>query len=167
MGGNLKTKINNLIKSKTEGDYWDYKQEWHKDTERLLHDILCFANTIHNRDCYLIIGVSDDGEIIGCKDENRVKQASILDLLSNTVFAGDITPEIKVETITIDCKEIDILTVFNSFNVPYYLKKKSRKHSNIKEGYIYTRVGDKNTPINQNANIQQIEMLWKKRLGLT
>ena len=35
------------------------------------------------------------------------------------------------------------------------------------EGCIYTRVGDKNTPDNGNALISQIEMLWKKRLGLT
>lgn len=167
MQGNIEEKIYKLACKRTEGDYWDFKQEWHKDNERLLHDILCFANTVHGTDCYIIIGVSDDGEIIGLNDENRVKQVAILDLLSNTVFAGDNTPEIKVETIKIDDKEIDILTVFNSYNVPFYLKKKSKRYSNIKEGYIYTRIGDKNTPISQNANMQQIEMLWKKRLGLT
>ncbi len=63
--------------------------------------------------------------------------------------------------------EIDILTVFNSFKVPFYLKNKSKRHNNLREGFIYTRTGDKNTPISQNANLQQIEMLWKKRLGLT
>ncbi|WP_245805840.1 helix-turn-helix domain-containing protein [Bacillus alkalicellulosilyticus] len=164
---NIEEEIYKLISKKTEGDYWDFKQEWHKDSERLLHDILCFANTVHDRDCNIIIGVSDDGEIIGLNDENRVKQAGILDLLSNTVFAGDKTPAIKVETCKIEDMEIDILTVFNSYSVPFYLKKKSKRYSNIKEGYIYTRIGDKNTPINQNANMQQIEMLWKKRLGLT
>ena len=160
-------KIKNLIANKSEGDYWDFKQEWHKNNEKLLHDILCFANTIHDRDCYIIIGVSDIGEVIGVNEEGRIKQAGILDLLSNTVFAGDNVPEVKVDTIKIEGKEIDILTIFNSYNVPYYLKNKSKKYSNIKEGYIYTRVGDKNTPISQNANIPQIEMLWKKRLGLT
>ena len=40
-------------------------------------------------------------------------------------------------------------------------------YCNLKEGYIYVRVGDKNTPISQNATIPQIEMLWKKRFGLT
>lgn len=167
MGNNLASKIYTLINKKAEGDYWDFKQEWHKDNERLLHDILCFANTVHDRDCHLIIGVSDDGEVLGLNDENRVKQVAILDLLSNTVFAGDNTPEVKVETIRINGKEIDILTVLNSYNVPFYLKNKSKRCHNIKEGYIYTRIGDRNTPINQNANIRQIEMLWKKRLGLT
>ncbi len=167
MSHNIVKKIKNLILSKSEGDYWDFKQEWHKDNEKLLHDILCFVNTVHDRDCYIIIGVSDTGEIIGVNEENRKKQAGILDLLSNTVFAGDHTPEVKVDIIKIEDKEIDILTIFNSYNVPYYLKNKNKRYNNIKEGYIYTRIGDKNTPINQNANIQQIEMLWKKRLGLT
>ncbi|WP_000019148.1 ATP-binding protein [Bacillus cereus] len=167
MSHNIVKKIEKLILSRSEGDYWDFKQEWHKDNERLLHDILCFVNTVHDRDCYIIIGVSDNGEIIGVNEENRKKQAGILDLLSNTVFAGDNTPEVKVDTIEIEDKEIDILTIFNSYNVPYYIKNKSKKYNNIKEGFIYTRIGDKNTPLNQNANIQQIEMLWKKRLGLT
>lgn len=163
----LESKIKNLIAKKSEGEYWDFKQEWHNDNERLLHDILCFANTVHDKDCYLIIGVSDTGEIIGVNEENRRRQADILDLLSNTVFAGDNAPEVRLDTIKIDEKEIDVLTVFNSYNVPYYLKSKSKKYNNIREGYIYTRVGDRNTPINQNASIQQIEMLWKKRFGLT
>ncbi|MEB6548862.1 ATP-binding protein [Heyndrickxia sporothermodurans] len=136
MGNNLASKIYTLINKRAERDYWDFKQEWHKDNERLLHDILCFANTVHDRDSYLIIGVSDDGEIIGLNEKNRIKQVTILDLLSNVVFAGDNTPEIKVETIRIDGKEIDILTVFNSYNVPFYLKKKSKRYHNIKEEYI-------------------------------
>lgn len=163
----LESKIKNLIDRKSEGEYWDFKQEWYKDNERLLHDILCFANTVHDRDCYLIIGVSDTGEIVGVSEENRRKQVHILDLLSNTVFAGDNIPEIRLDTIEIEGKEIDVLTIFNSYTVPYYLKTKCKKYNNIREGYIYTRIGDRNTPINQNASIQQIEMLWKKRLGLT
>ena len=51
----LESKITNLINKKSEGEYWDFKEKWHKDNERLLHDILCFANTVHDEDCYLII----------------------------------------------------------------------------------------------------------------
>lgn len=51
-----------------------------------------------------------------------MKQAAILDLLSNTVFAGDNTPEVKVDTIIVEDKNIDILTIYNSYSVPYYLK---------------------------------------------
>lgn len=163
----LEERIKSLIKKKTEGEYWDFKQAWHKDNERLLHDILCFANTVHDNDCYLIIGVSDTGEIVGVNEENRRNQANILDLLSNTDFAGDNIPKVKLDTIKVEGKEIDVLTIFNSYNVPYYLRSRSKKYNNIREGYIYTRIGDKNTPINQNASFEQIEMLWKKRFGLT
>jgi len=164
---NLNGRIKKLIEKKSEGDYWDYKQVWHEDNERLLHDILCFANTGHDRDCYLIIGVSDAGKIVGVSEKNRRNQAGILDLLSNTNFVGDNTPKVRLNTIKIEGKEVDVLTILNSYNVPYYLKKRNKKYNNIREGYIYTRVGDKNTPIDENASIQQIEMLWKKRFKLT
>ncbi|MRB55765.1 ATP-binding protein, partial [Bacillus thuringiensis] len=65
MNNNFMIKIKNLILSKSEGEFWDFKQEWHRDNERLLHDILCFANTVHEKDCYIIIGVSDNGDIVG------------------------------------------------------------------------------------------------------
>jgi predicted HTH transcriptional regulator len=67
-----------LINKKAEGDYWDYKQEWHSDNERLLLDILCFANTVHKKDCYLIIGVADNGDIIGLNKNspNRKNQVT-------------------------------------------------------------------------------------------
>ena len=37
----------------------------------------------------------------------------------------------------------------------------------MREGCIYLRNGDKNTPNNGNADIEDIENLWRKRLGLT
>ncbi len=157
-----------LINRKVEGDYWDYKQEWHSDNERLILDILCFANTVHNKDCYLIIGVADNGDIIGLTNNsaNRKNQAAVIDLLSNAMFAGDFVPEVAVETILVNKNEIDILTVFNSYNVPFYLRSKSRKYHSIVEGYVYSRKNDRNTPISENSSMQQIELLWKKRLGL-
>lgn len=160
--------IMKLINKKVEGDYWDYKQEWHTDNERLLLDILCFANTVHNKNCYLIIGVADNGNITGLTENspNRKSQASVIDLLSNSMFAGDFVPEVSVETILINEKEIDVLTIFNSYNVPFYLRAKSKKYRSIVEGYIYCRKNDRNTPISENSSIQQIELLWKKRLGL-
>lgn len=62
---NLKDKIRNLIELKTEGDYWDFKQEWYKNKGDLLHDIICMANNLANQDAYIIIGVNDSAEICG------------------------------------------------------------------------------------------------------
>ena len=54
-------KIVELINSKKEESYYDFKQQWHsekKDAD-LLHDILCLANNINNVDAYLIVGIND------------------------------------------------------------------------------------------------------------
>lgn len=40
-----------------EGDCWDFKQEWHENIKYLIKDIICFANTVHDENCYLIFGV--------------------------------------------------------------------------------------------------------------
>ena len=144
-----------------EGDYWDFKQEWHEHSGDLVKDIVCFANTVHDKDCYLIFGISDSLEITGMKKERR-KQADILDILAKINFAGDIVPQIEVDTVSLDGKEVDILTVFNTDNTPIYLKK---PYHQMQSGCVYTRVGDRNTPNNGNADMVQIEYLWKKDLG--
>ena len=146
-----------------EGVCWDFKQEWHSKIEELIKDIICFANTVHDENCYLIFGVSDDLQIVGMKEKRR-KQADIIDTISNLHFAGDIYPKISVDTITYNNVELDILTIYNSDETPIYLKK---QYGAMKAGCIYIRTKDKNTPDNGNADIGDIEQLWKKRLGLT
>ena len=82
------SKIMNLINNKTEGQYWDFKREPHKNNESLLHDILCLANAKHNGDRFLIIGVDDpkeDCEIIGLDEttEKRKNEADLNDFLNS------------------------------------------------------------------------------------
>lgn len=146
-----------------EGECWDFKQEWHENTADLIKDIICFANTVHDEDCYLIFGISDDLQIKGMQ-KPRVKQANIIDAISNLVFAGDVYPKIEVKTIELDGHELDVLIIFNVENTPIYLKK---PYGKMREGCIYLRNGDKNTPDNGNADVTDIENLWRKRLGLT
>lgn len=76
------------------------------------------------------------------------------------------TPSISLETIRTSGKEVDVLTIHNSFDVPYYLKFVSKRSNALQFGYIYSRNGDRNTPISENSSMGQIELLWKKRLGL-
>jgi hypothetical protein len=53
-----------LINLGQEGGYWDFKKEWYKPDNKgkqdLLHDIICMANNLENRDAYLIIGVDEE-----------------------------------------------------------------------------------------------------------
>lgn len=146
-----------------EGDCWDFKQEWHEEMSELIKDIICFVNTVHDESCYLIFGVSDTCEVVGMI-KPRKKQADVLETISNLIFAGDNYPKISIETIFLNGKEVDVLTIFNTDMTPIYLK---RSYGKMREGCIYLRIGDKNTPDNSNADIVDIEMLWKKRLGLT
>ena len=139
-----------------ENEFWDFKQEWHEEMSDLI-------NTVHDKDCYIIFGISDELKIVGMK-KPRTKQSDILDAIANLHFAGDIYPKITVDTITINQCEIDVLTVYNEHQVPLYLKK---SYGKMKSGCIYSRLGDKNTPDNGNAEFRLIENLWKKRFGLT
>ena len=162
--------IRNIHTQKREADYWDVKQEWHEKMEDLIKDIICFANTVHDRDCFLIIGVNDDLKVCGMK-KDRKKQTDILDTLSKLQFAGDVQPDIELKTVSLpsdiepdNMVEVDILIIYNTYLTPIYLKK---MYGKMVQGCIYSRIGDKNTENNGNSNIRQIEMLWKKRFGLT
>ena len=89
----LYEEISELIDLKTEGDYWDFKVQWHENKADLLHDIICMANNLANRDAYLIIGVSDskheDGvRIKGVPEVNRKSQQNLIDFLKNIKFGG-------------------------------------------------------------------------------
>lgn len=146
-----------------EGDCWDFKQEWHENIADLIKDIICFANTVHDENCYLIFGVADDLNVTGMQKPRR-KQADIIDAISNLIFAGDVYPVVEVKTVVFDGTELDVLTIFNVENTPIYLKK---QYGQMRPGCIYTRIGDKNTSDNGNADMIDIENLWRKRLGLT
>ena len=156
-------RIEYFINQKCETEQWDFKQDWHEKTEDLVKDIICFANTVHDKDCFLIFGISDDYQIVGMTKPRR-KQADIIDTFNNMHFAGDTVPKIELRTILLVGKEIDVLIIKNTDLTPIYLKK---PFGRMKTGCIYTRIGDKNTPNDGNAEYHEIEMLWKKRLGLT
>lgn len=168
----LKNTILNLLKTGREDDWWDFKQCHHNNTVHLLHDIICLANNRANRDAYLIFGVEDKTwKIIGVEnDPNRRNQQNIVQLLKERKFAGDIRPRVEVRTVVIDTHEIDVFIVKNSIDVPYYLTKdyydKNNKDYRVRAYHIYTRVMDNNTDIDKNADIRDIEYLWKKRFGL-
>lgn len=163
-GYTTKQIVEYCLKQRKEGDFWDFKQEWHEDNEELLKDIICFANTVHNEKCYIIFGISDDFKVVGMSLERR-KQADIIDMLSRAVFAGGVCPRISVETIQFRGVELDVLAIENVNMTPVYLDRQYGKK--LFPGRIYARVKDRNTAFDSNADIQTVEMLWKKRFGLT
>lgn len=165
----LQCEIQELIERHAEGEYWDFKQQWHSCNADLLHDIICMANSPANRDCYIIIGVEDKTyNILGVSDENRKNQQNVIDLLrQKPSWAGGYIPEVYVKTISIEDKEIDVVVVKQSDNTPFYLLEDYKKEGQpIFKGAIYTRKGDTNTPKTETADLHDTELLWKRRFGL-
>lgn len=160
--------INNHI---PENEFIDYKQEWEHQNSELIKDIFSFVNTIHNKDCYLIIGVTDKGnKIIDVNhDSNRKDQKDIIDMLAHLPIAGGYVPPIKVNTININKKQIDIITIKNTNMVPVYLTEShhfNHEKRSMMPGLIYSRIGDRNTGFNQTTNFHRTKMLWRKHFGI-
>lgn len=165
----LEDEIQELIDSHTEGDYWDFKQEWYSHNSDLLHDIICMANSLANRDCYIIIGVNDDYKIIGVGDKNRKNQQNVIDFLrQKPKWAGGYIPQVYVKTICISHKELDIIIIKQSNNTPFYLLEDYKKGDGnpLFKGVIYIRKGDSNTPKTGTSDLYDVEILWKRRFGL-
>lgn len=160
--------IKNLIASRREGEYWDFKEQYHTKKANLLHDIICMANNRADKDGYIIFGVSDDYVIKGIEnDENRKNQQNIIEFLKSKKFSAGIRPTIELITLPIEGKKIDVLIVKKSNDTPYFITEDyNDQNRRVRANYIYTRIGDTNTDIDKSADINHIEYLWKKRFLL-
>lgn len=167
--------IMELLHLGVEGEYWDFKEkpyffEGQSDKDKnkkkgdLLHDIICMANNLSNRDAFIIMGIQDKPvKITGAKQfSNKWTQESYQDFLQNLTWSGDMIP--IVEFRTIHNGELDVLIIKKSNRVPFYITKKCNK---VRENQIYVRKGSKNTAIDSQAEIGDIEKLFEFRFGLT
>ena len=167
--------VRELIYLGVEGEYWDFKEkpyffegqskeEKNKKKNDLLHDIICMANNLSNRDAYIIMGIQDKPiKITGVKQfSNKWTQEKYQDFLQNLTWAGDMIP--TVEFRTINDGDLDVLIIKKSNRVPYYITK---NYGKVRENRIYVRKGSKNTAIDSQAEISDIEKLFEYRFGLT
>lgn len=162
----LREEIMCLIKTKRESNYWDFKKIPHSNNSDLLHDIICMSNSLVKHSKYIIIGVSDPDqgcEIVGLGDISRWKQSNFIDFIKAQPFAAENRPEIEVKTIEIDGSIIDVIVILDLPNKPYYLSKDTY---GLKANYIYTRIGDTNTPKDKSTDYFIIEKMWREKFGL-
>lgn len=166
----LFSEIIDLIELKQEGGYWDFKKKWYVDDNKgkqdMLHDIICMANNLENRDAYLIIGIDEehDYSVENVEsDVNRRNTQQIVDFLRGKKFAGDQRPVVSVKTLSFPNGKVDVVIIHNSNKTPFYLKE---KFQGVFANNIYVRTQDSNTPINASADVQHVELLWKKRFGM-
>ena len=164
--------IKSLIALKREGSYWDFKKQWYdevKECDKLI-DIICMANNLVNRDCYIIIGVDENKnfEINDVsKDPCRRNTLALVEFLRSKPFSNGICPVVSVKCVNMKQGIIDVIVVHNSKNTPFFLTKEYKtKYKTLPPGTVYVRYQDGNTPYNQSAEINHIEYLWKKRFGL-
>ena len=146
-----------LINSQTEGSYYDFKQQWYETGKNgdFLHDVLCLANNTENRDAFLIVGVTDTYDVIGVDDWARSND--ILDFFKSKKFSGGQIPQIELKKIYYKFIKIDVLQIKATKDVPFFLEEKYRDVGT----QIYTRIGDTNTPKNEQASYHDIEKLWE------
>lgn len=170
MHSTFEDKIFELIQLKQEGEYWDFKRQWHENKADLLHDIICMANNLTDNDGYIIIGIDEENDYSTRDvkfDENRKNTQKIVDFLKDKKFAGDKRPTVYVQSIEWTEKFIDVIVIQNNMNTPYYLTGDYKdKEKLLRANHIYTRVMDSNTAKNCNADLDKIEYLWKKRFGI-
>lgn len=159
----LKQLIN---ENSAEAAHVDFKQEWHNNNAKLIHDILCLSNADYYGDRFLLFGVNDNAEIIGLDEyPNRKNNASLFDLLRKSNFNR--LPDIDIYTLQIDDTDIDVIQIGNNAHKPYFLlQDKIDNGTIVRAGTVYSRNGSSNTPINSNASETEIEKMWRERFGL-
>lgn len=158
--------IENLIATGKEGDYWDFKECWHHNNADLVRDIVSLANSPHYiGERYLIIGVDNEAKVIGIKPASHLKQADIITILRDCNFAGNLFPDISLEDIQVNGKDLSIIVIKDKpEDRPYYLEKVytqkdkgGSKDNTIYPGTIYSRVRDSNTPKDKTASLADTE----------
>ena len=169
-------KLNELQKwiSIPEDDHHDFKARWYHVGQKpeMIKDIFSFVNTSHHDDCFLILGVDDNRNIIGVEDEGseRLNQQQLIDFVRSLPISGDFIPRLKVETVQCDDHEVDVIRIVDSFNVPIFLdqrwNEKGKPTNGINAGQIFVREQDVNTSRNSTADYNQVQKLWMKHLRM-
>lgn len=160
--------LDNLLSSKSEGLWWDFKQKFHDNLFDLLHDITCLANVIHDGDRFLIFGVSDDFEVVGLdSEEDRFSQADVIGYLRQQPYAENNVPTIDIKFVEYAKKSVAVLSIKNERLKPFYFTKELKYRNKIlRAGTVYSRIKDTNTPKDSCANPQDIKAMWLERFGL-
>lgn len=155
-----------FLAAQRESEWLDFKREFHENTAKFLHDILCLSNASHNDDRYLIFGIADDKTVYGVEnDPNRKTNADIHDFLRQVSLNS--IPKVELSFQQFDGHEIGILKIKDLPKKPYFVTEDFRRgNATVRAGAIYTRLGDTNIPLHATAPEDHVEIMWKERLNL-
>lgn len=149
-----------------ESEWLEFKQQYHDNKASFLHDLLCLANAYAEADRYLVFGVTDARELRGVgADTHRRNNANLQDFLRNANLS-------RIPTCTLaphqhEGVEIDVLTIKNRPDKPFFVTKDYKDGSEcVRNGVIYTRLGETNIPKKESAPDDHIELMWRERFGI-
>lgn len=168
---NLPTLVAKLALLKREGEYWDFKREWHSNNADLLHDIICLANNPTGETGLLIIGIDEDAGFAPTVSEkglgDRKNTQTLTNFLRDKQWSNGF-PSVRVAQISIFGASVDVVLIAHEEDaVPYYLTKDyGSGKKTVRAGTIYARDADNNTPKNGVASSLAVERLWRRHFGL-
>ena len=167
----LEATVRDLIASRREGTYWDFKRQWYekKDKGELLLDIICLANNLESEVAYLIFGVAEVGknkhQLVGVADDsNRIASNDLIDWLVQLQWHENRWPWVELIPLSIDGFEIDVLVIKQKREeLPYLL---TREWSGVLPYHLYIRRIDRKMAKAESATLHEAEQLWRRHFGL-
>jgi hypothetical protein len=88
-------------------------------------------------------------------------------------FQGGMRPTVLVKTLKMRGHEVDVLIVRNSTATPFVVVSDfsdppggGSQPRRVRANNVYTRIQDGNTPIDETADLDKVEYLWRKRFGI-
>lgn len=148
---NKRLLIKNIISHNDECTFFDKKDSIDLKTEKgkakFLKHICALSNSNPENDSFLIVGISNDNEIVGTEffDDADIQN------LANSILKNP--PLIKYENISFPNlkknQSIGLLTIKNNSKTTSFLKRLATIEANT----IYHRIGSKSEPTNGKINI--------------
>lgn len=150
-----------------ESEWLDFKREFHTNTCEFVHDLLCLANSRANSDRYLVFGIEDKSRnVFGVEsDPARRNNQQVQDILWGSSFNR--LPTVRLDDLNHDSHIISVLTIENRQDKPFFLTKdKVEGKLRLRNGVVYTRIGENNVPMSEAAPEAMVEEMWRERFGI-
>jgi len=149
-----------------ESETLDLKRQFPDNTVELLHDILCLANSYAETHRYLVFGVANDRTVVGVEaDPNRKRNSDLQDMLRASNLNR--IPDVRLTEYQLAGHTVAVLNILNRPDKPFFLTRdKNHGQLRLRNGVVYTRIGDTNVPWNESAPEDRMELMWRERFGL-
>lgn len=118
-----------------EGDTVEFKRKF-TEYEKMAREMIALANT---RGGYLVVGVDDDGSIVGVQSEKS--EMELLDTTANGFCEPPV--EMEMHVVPIDGVDVIVLEIPESRTKPHALMIAGAPAPDTRDGRVYIRQGEK------------------------